>query len=71
MSSRATDTDAAITNIERQLSDGRRFRRISRAIEPSTSAALTKVEIVSHTFTHPPTKLSPKQPQNLLTLEEP
>jgi hypothetical protein len=56
MSSRATDTDAAIKNIERQLSDGRRFRLISRAIKPSTSAALTKVEIVtSESHLHPST----------------
>jgi hypothetical protein len=56
MSSRAKDTDAAIKNIERQLSDGRQFRRISRAIKPPTSATLTKVEIVtSETHLHPST----------------
>jgi hypothetical protein len=56
MSLRATDTDAAIENIERQPSDGRRFRWIGRAIKPSTSAALTKVEIVmSESHLHPST----------------
>jgi hypothetical protein len=47
MSSTATDVHAAIKTIDRQLDEGRRFRRIARVVKPSTPAALTKLEIVT------------------------
>jgi hypothetical protein len=55
MSSQSTDVDAAIKTIDRQLAEGRRFRRIARIVKPNTPAALTKVEIVttqSHLHPH-------------------
>jgi prephenate dehydratase len=58
LSSKTTDTDAAIKNLERQLNDGRRFRCIARAIKPQeASATLTKkVKIVTTTsHLHPGT----------------
>jgi hypothetical protein len=47
MSSKDADADAALKNIERQLSSGRRFRRITGALKSMNNAALTKVEIVT------------------------
>jgi hypothetical protein len=58
MSSKDTDsdTDAAIKNIDGQLADGQRFRRIARAIKPTTKGALTKVDITTEcTHLHPKT----------------
>jgi hypothetical protein len=46
-----TDPAAAIKNIDRQLNDTRRFRRIAPAIKPQPSSSLTKVEII-HTAAH-------------------
>jgi hypothetical protein len=51
MGTKDTDPAAAIKNIDRQLQDTRRFRRIARAIKPQPSSSLTKVEIV-HTVSH-------------------
>jgi hypothetical protein len=52
-----TDPVAAIKNIDRQLNETSRFRRIPRAIKPQPSSSLTKVEIV-HTVSllHPVTE---------------
>jgi hypothetical protein len=47
MSSKDADADAALKNIERQLSSGRRFRRIAGALKSMNNATLTKVEIVT------------------------
>jgi hypothetical protein len=56
MSSKDTDAEAAIKNINRQLAHGQRFRRIARAIKPTTKAALTKVEITTEcNHLHPKT----------------
>jgi hypothetical protein len=56
MSSKDADVTSAIKTIDRQLTSGRRFRRIARALKPATSAHLTKVEIVSTTaYLHPVT----------------
>jgi hypothetical protein len=56
MSSKDVDADAALKNIERQLSSGRRFRRIAGALKPVNNAALTKVEIVTkQSHIHPST----------------
>jgi hypothetical protein len=51
MATKDTDPVAAIQNIDRQLQDTRRFRRIARAIKPQPSSSLTKVEIV-HMVSH-------------------
>jgi hypothetical protein len=56
MSSKDADADAALKNIERQLSSGRRFHRIAGALKPMNNAALTKVEIVTkQSHIHPRT----------------
>jgi exonuclease III len=56
MSSKDADVASAIKTIDRQLTSGRRFRRIARALKPATSAPLTKVEIASTTaYLHPVT----------------
>jgi hypothetical protein len=56
MSSKDTNVDAAIKNIDRQLKDARIFQRIARAVKPQNSAPLTKVEIVTTTsHLHPVT----------------
>jgi hypothetical protein len=58
ISSKTTDADVAITNIERQLTDSHRFRRICQAIKPANGTALTKVEIkTSESHLHPKTGL--------------
>jgi hypothetical protein len=58
ISSKTTDADVAIKNIERQLTDARRFRQISQAIKPTNGTALTKVEIkTSESHLHPKTGL--------------
>jgi hypothetical protein len=50
------DVNAAIKTIDRQLAEGRRFRRIAKVVKPSTPATLTKVEIVStQSHIHPHT----------------
>jgi hypothetical protein len=55
-SSKNPDVKAAIKTIDRQLTEGRRFRRIANAIKPTTTAALTKVEIVTtQSHLHPRT----------------
>jgi hypothetical protein len=51
MATKNTDPAAAIQNIDRQLRDTSRFRRIARAIKPQPSSSLMKVEIV-HTVSH-------------------
>jgi hypothetical protein len=56
MSSTATDVDAAIRSIDRQLVDGKRFGRISRALKPTANVSLTKLEIVTQiSHIHPNT----------------
>jgi hypothetical protein len=58
ISSQTTDADVDIKNIERQLTNGRRFHRIRQAIKPTNGAALTKVEIkTSESHLHPQTGL--------------
>jgi hypothetical protein len=55
MLSQSTYVDSAIKTIDRQLAEGRRFRRIAKVVKPNTPAALTKVEIVttqSHLHPH-------------------
>jgi hypothetical protein len=47
MSAKDADANAALKTIERQLTSGRQFRRIARALKPANNAALTKVEIVT------------------------
>jgi hypothetical protein len=47
---------AAIKTIDRQLTSGRRFRRIAGALKPANNAAFTKVEIVTtQSHIHPRT----------------
>jgi hypothetical protein len=56
MSSQYSNVDATIKTINRQLAEGRRFRRIAKVVKPSMLAALTKVEIVTTQFhLHPRT----------------
>jgi hypothetical protein len=56
MSSKDADVISAIKTIDRQLTSGRHFHRIARALKPATSAPLTKVEIASTTaYLHPVT----------------
>jgi hypothetical protein len=44
---KGTDEDLAVTNVEKQLQDNRRFSRIARTLKSNSSPALTKVEIVA------------------------
>jgi hypothetical protein len=46
MSAKDADAISAIKTIDRQLTSGRRFRRIAHTLKPVTSATLTKVEII-------------------------
>jgi hypothetical protein len=56
MSAKDADANAALKTIERQLSSGRRFRRIAGALKPVNSAALTKLEIATtQSHIHPRT----------------
>jgi hypothetical protein len=56
MSAKDTDAAAVIKTIDRQLTSGRRLRRIARALKPANNAALTKVEIVTtQSHIHPST----------------
>jgi hypothetical protein len=56
MSSIDTKVDVAIKNFDRQLRDTQRFRRIARAVKPTTNSTLTKVEISTTTaHLHPST----------------
>jgi hypothetical protein len=56
MSSKDTNVEVAIKNIDRQLRDTQRFRRIARAVKPTTNSTLTKVEISTTTsHLHPAT----------------
>jgi hypothetical protein len=56
MSAKDADAISAIKTIDRQLTSGRRFRRIAHALKPATSATLTKVEIIStESYLHPVT----------------
>jgi hypothetical protein len=56
MSPATTDVDAAIQNMDRQLVDGRRFRRISRALKPTVNVTLTKgVIVITASHIHPTT----------------
>jgi hypothetical protein len=47
MSAKDADADAALKTIERQLTSGRRFRRIAGALKPVNNATLTNMEIVT------------------------
>jgi hypothetical protein len=53
MSAKDADVTSTIKTIDRQLTSGRRFRRIANTLKPATSAMLTKVKIVStETYLH-------------------
>jgi hypothetical protein len=56
MSSKDTNVEVTIKNIDRQLRDTQRLRRIARTVKPQTNSTLTKVEITTTTtHLHPST----------------